>query len=221
MEVSTAVMGRRSIRMYKPDQVSRDIIQEILEEARWAPSWGNTQVWEFYVVIGDTLEKFKEANLEKLQTGATSSPEIPMPEKWPEKQNERYTEFGKRLLNALNIPRKAKDLRNELYAKMFNLFGAPCLMVACLDKGIFLDYGMLDIGLILQTICLLAHEKGLGTTIMAVSVMYPEVLRKLLSIPDTKVIVMGVALGYPDWNAPANKFERSRANLDELVTWVG
>jgi Nitroreductase len=221
MEVSTAVTGRRSIRMYKPDQVSRDIIQEILEEARWAPSWGNTQVWEFYVVIGDTLEKFKEANLEKLQTGATSSPEISMPEKWPEKPNERYTEFGKRLLNALNIPRKAKDLRDELYAKMFNLFGAPCLMVACLDKGISLDYGMLDIGLILQTICLLAHEKGLGTTIMAVSVMYPEVLRKLLSIPDTKVIVMGVALGYPDWNAPANKFERSRANLEELVTWVG
>jgi nitroreductase len=80
---------------------------------------------------------------------------------------------------------------------------------------------MLDIGLILQTICLLAHERGLGTTIMAVTVMYPEVLRKLLSIPDEKVIVLGMALGYPDWDAPANKFERTRANLEELVTWVG
>ncbi len=173
------------------------------------------------MVIGDTLEKFKKANLEKLQSGATSIPEIPTPEKWPEKHNERYTDIIKRLLNVLNIPREKKELRNELYAKMVSLFDAPCLIVACLDKGISLDYGMLDIGLILQTICLLAHARGLGTTIMAVSVHYPELLRKLLAIPDDKVIVMGVALGYPDWDAPANKFERARANLDELVTWVG
>jgi len=220
MDVRTAVKERRSIRTYKPDKVSRDIIQEILEDSRWAPSWANTQGWEFYVVMGDTLEKLKKANLEKLQTGATSKPEIPMPEKWPEKYNERYTDLIKRLLHVLNIPREDKELRNELYAKMFRLFDAPCLIVACLDKGISLGYGMLDIGLILQTICLLAHERGLGTTIMAVSVMYPEVLRKMLSIPDGKIIVMGVALGYPDWDAPANKFERARANLNELVTWV-
>jgi nitroreductase len=221
MDLRTAVRERRSIRMYKPDKVSRDIIHEILEDSRWAPSWGNTQGWEFYVVIGDTLEKLKKVNLEKFQTGATSTPEIPMPEKWPEKHNQRYMDIIKRLLSVLNIPRENKELRNELYAKMFSFFDAPCLIVACLDKGISLDYGMLDIGLILQTICLLAHARGVGTTIMAVSVMYPDLLRKLLSIPDDKVIVMGMALGYPDWDAPANKFERARANLDELVTWVG
>ena len=220
MEERTAVKERRSIRTYKPDKVSRDIIHEILDDARWVPSWANTQGWGFYVVIGNTLGKFKKANLEKFQARATRTPEIPMPEKLPEKHNERYAEMGGRLLDALNIPRENKELRNKHYAKMFCLFDAPCLIIACLDKGISLDYGMIDIGLILQTICLLAHERGLGTTIMAVSVMYPELLRKLLSIPDNKVIIMGVALGYPDWDAPANTFERTRANLDELVTWV-
>jgi nitroreductase len=221
MDVRTAVRERRTIRAYKQGKVPRDVIHEILEDARWAPSWGNTQGWEFYVVMGDTLEKFKEANLEKLKAGSSSTPEIPMPEKWPEKHNERYTGIVKRLLNALNIARDEKELRNELFGKMFSLFDAPCLIVACLDKGTSLDYGMLDIGLILQTICLLAHERGLGTSILAASVRYPELLRKLLSISDDKVIVIGVALGYPDWDAPVNKFERVRANLNELVTWIG
>jgi nitroreductase len=143
-----------------------------------------------------------------------------MPEQWPEKHNERYADTVKRLLDVLNIAREEKDLRSKLYEKMYGLFNAPCLLVACLDNGASRDYGMLDIGLILQTICLLAHDRGLGTTIMAVSVMHPELLRKLLSIPDDKIIVMGVALGYPDWAAPANNVKRVRAPVNELVTWV-
>ena len=76
-------------------------------------------------------------------------------------------------------------------------------------------------GLVIQTICLLAHERGLGTCILTASVTYPELLRELVKIPDDKSIVMGIALGYPDLDSPANNFERVRANLDELVNWVG
>mgnify|MGYP001469281980 CR=1 FL=1 len=46
MEIREVVKGRRSIRKYKPDKVSENIIREIIEDARWAPSGGNTQPWE-------------------------------------------------------------------------------------------------------------------------------------------------------------------------------
>jgi nitroreductase len=79
---------------------------------------------------------------------------------------------------------------------------------------------MLDVGLIMQTFCLLAHEKGLGTCMLAASVRYPDILRKLLSLPEDKVIVLGTALGYPDMESPINHLQRERADLDEFVTWV-
>jgi nitroreductase len=103
---------------------------------------------------------------------------------------------------------------------MYNLFGAPCLILACVDKSLSIEYAMLDIGLIMQTICLLAHKKGLGTCMMAVAVRNPGLLRELLPIPENKVIILGTALGYPDQDSPVNHFERERANLDEFVTWV-
>ncbi len=221
MDVRTAVKERRSIRKYKPDEVTQNIVREILEDARWSPSWANTQGWGFYVVTGDTLEKLKKTNREKILAGETSTPEIPMPEEWPEKHNQRYGEIVKRLLDSLTIAREDTESRNELYGKMFSLFDAPCLLVVCLDKGLSIEYAMLDMGLVIQTICLLAHERGLGTCILTASVTYPELLRELVKIPDDKSIVMGIALGYPDWDSPANKFERVRANLDELVNWVG
>jgi nitroreductase len=201
--------------------VEQNLVHQILEEARWAPSWGNTQTWEFYVVMGETLEKFKEVNREKLLNGEKSLPDVPMPEIWPERPNRRYVAIAKQLLSALSISRENKNARNQLYAEMYHLFNAPCLIVSCVDKSLALEYAMFDLGLIMQTICLLAHARGLGTCIMACAVMYPELLRELLSIPEEKRIVIGTALGYPDGKSPANRFERQRATVDDLVTWVG
>ena len=220
MDTKKAVKGRRSIRMFKPDEVPQEIIREILDEARWAPSWGNTQPWELYVVSGETLEKFKKANRQKSMDGEADSSEISMPEVWPDILKKRYTGVGKSVLTSLSIAREDVDARNEYYGDMFNLFGAPCMILACLDKSLNIEYAMLDVGLIMQTICLLAHDKGLGTCMLAASVRYPGLLREMLPIPEDQVIVIGAAMGYPDPEAPVNNFERKRADLDEIVTWV-
>jgi len=79
---------------------------------------------------------------------------------------------------------------------------------------------MLDIGIYLQTFCLLAHDRGLGTCIMAVTVSYADLVRDLFSVPDTKTIVMGAILGWPDSEAPVNHFDRQRGSLEEFVKWV-
>ncbi len=220
MDIGTAIRERRSIRKFKPDEVPQETIRKILEEAQWAPSWGNTQPWELYVVTGDVLEKFKKANMQKVIDGTAEKPDVPMPEKWPEKLQNRYRGIGKSVLGALSIARDDVDARNRYYAEMYGLFDAPCLILACVDKSICLEYAMLDVGLVMQTVCLLAHNKGLGTCMLAAAVRHPEVLRELLLIPEDKLLVIGAALGYPDMDAPVNLFERERATLDEVATWV-
>lgn len=220
MDIKTAVKGRRSIRKFKSESVPQEIISEVLEEALWSPSWGNTQPWELYVVTGEPLERFKKLNRQKCLDGDAHSSEITMPEVWPEILKKRYMGVGKSVLTSLSIAREDVDARNEYYGDMFNLFGAPCMILCCLLKSLKIEYAMLDVGLIMQTICLLAYDKGLGTCMLAASVRYPKILKEILAIPQDQVIVIGTAMGYPDWESPVNNFERRRAELDEFITWV-
>jgi nitroreductase len=50
MDVSSAIKGRRSIRKYKAKEIPRDLLMEILEAARQAPSGANRQPWQLIVV---------------------------------------------------------------------------------------------------------------------------------------------------------------------------
>ena len=50
MELKDAIMKRRSVRKFTDYRVTDDEVRELLDAARWAPSWANTQAWEFVVV---------------------------------------------------------------------------------------------------------------------------------------------------------------------------
>jgi nitroreductase len=221
MDIIQVVKERRSIRKFKPDQVSESLIRDILDEARWSPSWGNTQPWEFYVVTGEALKKFKIANCSKLDEGVPPSPDIKMPESWTEPLKKRYRAIGKSTLDALGLAREDTKGRTEQTRIMFRLFDAPCLIIACVDKrSSSLEYAMFDVGLFTQTLCLLAHDRGLGTCIMACAVCFPSALKDVLPDAENKLMAAGIALGYPDREAPINNFDRERAPLEESIIWV-
>ncbi|MGV8057829.1 MAG: nitroreductase [Smithellaceae bacterium] len=220
MELSTAIRERRSIRKFKPAEVSPELITEIFNEARWSPSWGNTQPWEFYVLTGPVLARFKEINIAKHVSGEPISPDVQMPENWPPSMKTRYNDLGKVVLTTLGIKREDRELRDKYYQDMASLFGAPCLLLACIFRNAVAEYPMLDIGLITQTICLLAHDKGLGTCILAAAARYPDAIRKITSIPEDRKIIAGIALGYPDLTFPLNNIDRQRAEISEFVHWM-
>jgi len=79
----------------------------------------------------------------------------------------------------------------------------------------------MDIGALMQTICLAALHHGLGTCIEDQGTMFPDVVRKFTGMPDSKRIVISIAIGYPDWDFPANKLESRREPLENVVTWCG
>jgi nitroreductase len=72
MDVMQAIKGRRSIRKYKTDPVSDKDVDTILEAARWAPSWANTQCWRF-VVVRDPQLKRKLADTLKLKENRSTA----------------------------------------------------------------------------------------------------------------------------------------------------
>ena len=220
METRSCVQNRRTIRKFLPKPVPEETIGEIISEALWAPSWGNTQPWEFMVVTGPLMEKFKIENRKALMSGETSTPDIQMPEEWPKALKSRYKDVGRTLFNSLSIARDDVEARTNYYGEMFNLFDAPAMLLVLLDKSLLLEYAMLDVGLFMQTFMLLACDRGLGTAALAASVHFPQVARKVLPIPAEKHLAIGAAIGWPDTVAPANLFERRRADLDELITWV-
>ena len=220
MEVKEAILGRRSIRKFLKKDIPEELIKEIVTDAQWAPSWGNTQPWELMIVSGPPLERFKQKNKEALFSGVKANPEIRMPEVFTSHLKQRYVDVGRSVLQALSIDRKDFDGRLKYYGDMFYLFDAPVMVLFLLSKDVLLEYAMLDVGLCLQTLLLSAHNKGLGSIVLAASVNYPDLLRSLFPIDANKTIVMGAALGWPDMKAPVNCFERQRAGLMETVTWV-
>ncbi len=220
MELQEAIRSRRSIRQFLAKPVPEEMIRELIADSLWAPSWGNTQPWEIVVVTGEKLEEFKKRNEEALLAGKAAQTDIPMPQVWPDAYLNRYKNLGKSVLSSLSIAREDKEARLQHFARMFGLFDAPAVILVTVDKELSLEYAMLDVGIFLQAFCLLAHDRGLGTCIMAAIVSFPDLVRELFSVPENKTIVMGAVLGWPDPEAAVNHFERQRDALDEFMKWV-
>lgn len=218
--LTKGIRDRRSVRSFLDKPVPEEMIREILSDSLWSPSWANTQPWEIYVVTGEPLERFKKKNRDSLLQGGTSAPDIPMPIDWPEALKRRRIELAQSIYESLSISREDADGRLKYYADMYYLFDAPAFVLFVIDRDLKLEYAMLDLGAFLQTFFLLAHDRGLGTCAFAGTVHSPEVVHGSLGIPDRKLLALGAALGWPDPQAPINNFERSRASLDEIVTWI-
>jgi len=222
MGVIEAVKKRKSIRGYKPDAVPKEILEEILELASRAPSAMNTQPWEFTVLTGDVLENVRRSNVALLNSGASSNPEHTVVS-WPVESiyRQRQVDLAKQLFRLMDIPREDKEKRAKWMERGFRYFDAPAAIIVSTDRCLSESGPLLDIGAVIQTICLTALHFGLGTCIEDQGTMYPEVLKKYAHIPESKRIIAAIAIGYPDWDFPANKVETEREPIQNITTWLG
>ena len=220
MNVTDTVRSRRSIRAFLAKTVPSEILKEILQTALQAPSWGNTQPWKITVVGGETLQAMSKEFLQKALSGEAPPTDVAFPQEWPEKLSRRYKENGKRLFEVLGIERGDKNARTAFMLSMFKYFGAPQAIYIHIDRTLG-PYSIFDAGLLAQNIALLAVEKDLGTCFMAASVRFADVIRHYSGIPESDQIVIGLAIGYPDWDAPVNRFRSQREPLEAVVRWGG
>ena len=228
MELLEAINSRVSIRGFRPDQVPKEVLFELLGVATRSPSGVNCQPWEIYIVVGEVVKELKQVCVEQMRQGIKPHPEIYAGQKTKGLApsltgvyRERQVQLGKQMFQILGI-RKGDDKKlQEYYEAMYRFFDAPVVLIIAADESLLLTYVSLDIGLLTQTIALAAQAYGLGTCIMRAIVDYPEQARDIAKIPQSKRPIIGIAIGYPDWDDPINKLRTEREPLEKIVTVVG
>lgn len=222
MDIIEAIYTRKSIRGFKSDPVSKEILARILDAACRAPSAMNTQPWEFIVLKGDVLDRVRVAIVDKLNRNEPMHPDHHVVS-WSNDgiYRERQVDLARKLFQLMDIRREDKEKRAAWLERGFRFFDAPVGILILTDRSLS-DVGpLLDIGAAMQTLCLAALNFGLGTCIEDQGGLYPEVLREIAEIPDNKRIIITIAIGYPDRDFPANALVTSRESLDRNTRWVG
>jgi len=220
MDVIDAMKTRKSIRGFKKDPVPKGLIHKILEAAVRAPSGLNTQPWEFVVATGEKLDKIREEITSLFSQGAFPTYEF-LRKPFEGVYRKRQVELGIELYRLMGIAREDKEKRNQWTMHGLRFFEAPCQIVICTDKELQYPLDMIGIGAVCQSICLAALEYGLGTCIADQGIWYEQVWRKYADIPDSKRLVEGITLGYPDWDHQANKLVTAREQVDNITAWLG
>jgi len=216
MDLLKAIKERKSIRAFKPDPIPKETIEEILRLAIHAPSAINLQPWEFIVVIGEERERLSRKLIK-----AYREKQIPC---GPGNVKPLPKTFGKRGAKTLELmnpffQEMKVNLNQFINEGSCNFYGAPVAIIICQDDSFPKDR-FIDIGVILGYLILAAHEFGLGTCPIGLITAYEDEIKEVLNIPENKNVGIGVALGYPDWDIPINRFKSQREDLEKLVKWI-
>lgn len=168
MEVLEAINTRRSIRHYKPDPIDDETLQKVLEAARWAPSWSNTQCWRFVIVRDSHIKTELAGCLIKLQKEDTLV-DNPALKAFPQAP----------VIIVLCAEMGKSGTRSDGSWET--------------DKG---DWFMFDTALAMQNLVLAAHALGLGTVI--IGAFDAGKVAEILEVPAGFRVVAMTPLGFPE-----------------------
>ena len=222
MEFSTLVAERRSIRGYKTDPVPRELIQEIIDIAKGAPSSMNTQPWHFHVVTGEPLDRIRKGNTELMMAGNPPQREINAHDKYTGIHRQRQIDIAVKLFEAMGIERDNKEKRLDWVMRGFRQFDAPVSIVVTYDKSLEpATIAHFDLGAVTYGLVLAAWQRGLGTVINGQGIMQSSVVREHANIPEDQVIMTCIAMGWPNDDFAANQVKSDREEPDNFVTFTG
>jgi nitroreductase len=222
MDYNDIVHERRSIRGYQQKPVPRELIEEIIDLAKRAPSSMNTQPWHFHVITGEPLERIRKGNTEKMMSGSAVDREIKMNHGYEGPHRERQIEIAVQLFEAMGIARDDKPKRQDWVMRGFRQFDAPVSIVITVDKSLADDtIAHFDCGAATYGLVLAAWSKGLGSVINGQGIMQSSVVRENANIPEDEVIMTCVAMGYPSDEFVANDVKSRRVANDQVASFVG
>ena len=225
--VDAAITSRMSTRAFTQQQVSREILQDILGVARRAPSGTNTQPWNVYVLQGHSRRSLVDkvcAAHEALRADpglATQYKEAYdyYPEKWVSPYIDRRRENGWGLYGLLGIGKGDKDKMHLQHQRNYRFFDAPVGLMFTIDnvmgRGSLLDYGMF-----LQSLMVAARARGLHTCPQAAWNGFASIILPHIGASAQEMLVCGMALGYADNQAIVNTFHTPRVPVEVFTHWL-
>lgn len=194
--LATLLRSRRSVRKFQDRPVDRELVEEIIEAARWAPSPHGRQPWRFAVLTTQEL-KLQLAD----QMGSTWQQNLQMDGQDAETVNIRLEKSRQRILNAPAII-------------------IPCLYLEDLDyypderrQADEKTMAIQSIGAAIQNMLLMAYDLGLDAGWMCAPLFCPEVVCKALDLDPRLIPQALITIGY----AAADPQRRERLPLSSLI----
>lgn len=219
MDAVDCIKTRMSIRGFKKDPVPEELLKKVIETACWSPSYKNTQPWEAMVLSGKKKVGLSSLLVELLESGAEPVPDLAAPESWPDAEQARINKLFAKRKELTGIDLSAPEWIVKAKKINFLFYGAPHAIYLYQDSSLS-QWSLFDLGLFAQSLMLAAHAHGLGTVPQAFATDYAQDVKKYLDIPASKRLVLGLSIGYPDMDAPANAFRTDRSPVDEIATFV-
>lgn len=194
-ELFCYVKRRRSIRKYIEKSVPIELVDHCLENARWAPSAHNAQPWRFFII-------------QKQEMKATLAREM--------------GECFQADLLKDGVPERTAE--NRVRASIDRFSRAPVLILACIDMGRMDRYpdafrqkeeetlATQSLAAAIQNLLLSASAMGLGACWFCAPLFCPDVVKRVVDIPEAYIPQGLITLGYPDENPSAPP----RLSLDEI-----
>lgn len=219
LDVNQAIAERRSIRAFLEKPVSDQILKQILDIARFAPSGVNTQPWKVAVVGPKTRIQISKAIIQARENGIPENPDYHYyPEEWVEPYKSRRKACGLALYGALNIKMEEQEKRKAQWYRNYYFFGAPVGLIFYLEARLCKGSWM-DVAMFIQNVMLSARHFGLETCPQAALAEYPDIIREHLQISKENHIVCGMAMGYADWSHPVNQYRTTREPVESFTVW--
>lgn len=210
------VNDRRSIRAFKSDPVSREIIDSVFAPALRAPSNCNTQPWFVHIVMGEKLERLREV-LPPAFIAGDVAPDFPYDGVYEGVYKDRQYGAAKALYDALGIPREEKAKRQEWFLGNFRFFDAPAVAFFMLPDGFGLREAC-DLGMFTQTVMLGFTAHGLGSCPQTALGFMAKQIREVIDVPEHHKLMFGLSFGYP-LDTPINDVVTDRTELDSAITF--
>ena len=217
--VDVVMRSRRSVRAYKPDPVSREVVLDILQAAASAPSNSNTQPWRVYVVTGAPMKVLGEALLAACQD-ENLPPSTHFPDPLPSVFCRRPADFAERYYGSLGIDRKDAAARARQTQRNFTFFGAPVGLIFSIDSCLS-RHSWLDLGLYVQNVMIAAKARGIDTCPQVSFARFHTVIAPHLEMPAEEVTACGMAMGFGDPGASVNRMNMPRQRVEEFARLAG
>jgi nitroreductase len=218
MDAIECIRTRSSIRKFKSESVSKDVLREIIDIAHWSPSYRNCQPWEITVVSGGKKDALSALLINMAEKGVVPNPDIPAPQSWPSDIKLRMESHLKRRAENSGVNMSHPDYMKNNLIENFRFYGAPHAIFLFQDSSLS-NWQILDMGIFAQSLMLAAHSKGVGTVPQAYLTHYPAVVKKFFEIPDSKRLVLGLSVGYPDMTEKAGPFRSDRVAVNSIIKW--
>jgi nitroreductase len=220
VNVRDALLSRHSCRSFTQRRVDAATLRDLLDTARFAPSGGNLQPWMVHVLSGDSMLRFRAQLTPKLQSDpmAGAAEYHVYPPQLKEPYRSRRQKSGEDMYGQIGVRREDSASRRRQFACNFDFFGAPAAMFFFVDRSMGSPQWS-DLGMFIQSIMLLARERGLETCAQESWAIWHNEVTEFFSVEAALMLFCGMAIGFGDYAAPINRLRTGRASVEEFTVF--